>query len=144
MSRFMGIVCASALLVAVTGCSLDSFALSFLGPCGNKRVVAGSVDSVSARLQEGLSEVGIAALATRQDGEVRLVGVAKSGTMFRLMLNRERTKGPEKTAITVRWDRAADEQFWRLVGKILEAPAPSSDNSPDLQEGMDRKSANRP
>jgi hypothetical protein len=123
MSRWLAIVCAGALLSAAAGCSLGSFTVALAPPGGPKQVVPGTVAEISARLQAGLSDAGIAVIAKRQEQEVRLVCRAKQGRMHCLILKPDKAKGGEKTVVTVNWDREADERFWQMIVGMLTAPA---------------------
>jgi hypothetical protein len=138
MSRHIGIVYVGALLIVAAGCSLDSFSLWPISPRDHKQIVAGSVDQVSAKLQEGLSEAGIVVLVKHKNEERRLFCQTKSGTRYCLMLNEEKTKGSDSTIVTM-WDKAVDEPSWRLVVKILTAPVPASDDSLRLSDAADQK-----
>jgi hypothetical protein len=121
-------VCAGVVLLALGGCSPHSFLTLDSPPTRYKQVVPGRVDSVAAMLETGLQQDGIRVLSKRLDGEVRLAGQAQSGKIFCLDLKREQIEGAEKTAVTVRWDREADEQLWRTVVEIL-AVADQDENS---------------
>ena len=119
MTRQMGVVCAAALLLAATGCSLGSFLVSATGSDGKPQVVAGSVDEVSARLQAALGHVGVAVAADRQGEDVRLAGVTSTGKKFALLLKRQKTENVERTAIVIQWEKEADEAFWLAVVDLL-------------------------
>ena len=123
MSRRLGVVCAAGLLLAAAGCSLGSFLVSATGSDGKQQVVSGSVDEVSARLQASLSHIGVSATATRQGEDVRLAGVTRAGTKFTLVLKRQKTAAGERTAVTVEWEKEADEQLWLAVVDLLAATA---------------------
>ncbi|HWG41890.1 MAG TPA: hypothetical protein VN688_03820 [Gemmataceae bacterium] len=142
MSRRIGIVCACALLVAVAGCSIDSFSVSLIGSVSHRQVVAGSVEQASLKLQEGLTEAGVVVLVKPQDEGTRLFCRTKSGKMFCLLLNQEKTKGSDKTAVTMS-ERAVDEQFWGMVVKILKTPLPTSDDSLRLLDATERNDITR-
>ncbi|HZU38510.1 MAG TPA: hypothetical protein VFA18_21475, partial [Gemmataceae bacterium] len=56
MRHSLGKVCAGVLLLAAAGCTLDSFLNRQVVVWGPKVVVPGTVDEVSAKLRDGLSE----------------------------------------------------------------------------------------
>ncbi len=129
MSRPLGMVCAAALLCAVAGCSASSFLLSFVSPGGKQQVVSGSVDQVSVQLQGALSKAGFMVTLSRQDQDVRLSGKTKTGKTFALVLKRQKTSSGENTAISIEWEKDADEQFWLTVVELLASPALSGSPS---------------
>jgi hypothetical protein len=120
----MGVVCAAALLFAAAGCSAASLLLSWSGSGGKQQVVSGSVDQTSANLQAALKDVGIIVSASQVGEDVRLIGETKSHKRFVLVLKRRQTSGGESTAISIEWEKDADEQFWLTVLEQLAAPAP--------------------
>jgi hypothetical protein len=125
MSRRLGMMCAVALLFAAAGCSAGSFLLSWVGSGGKQQVVSGSVDEVAARLKASLNKVDIiVAINPMDDGTVKLNGQTKSGQRFALVLKRHMTSRGENTAITIEWEKDADEQFWATVLNLLVQPAP--------------------
>jgi hypothetical protein len=126
MSRYLGITSAAVLILAVIGCSLDSFLIAPTGLTGQKQVVAGSVAQVSAKLEEGFSEAGISVLTKQVGTEIRLAGQTKSGKIFCVHLYGEKVEGKDKTLVRVKWDRDADDEFWRMVLKLVATPAPDS------------------
>lgn len=133
MFRWLAMGCAGVLLSAVAGCSLGSFTVALAPPSGPKQVVPGTVPEISARLQAGLSEAGVAVIAKRQDQEVRLVCCAKQGRMHCLVLKPDKAKGGDKTVVTVKWDREADEPFWQMIVGMLTAPLPDETAFPTRQ-----------
>lgn len=132
MSRRLGIACAAALLVAVVGCSAGSFLLSWTGANGKQQILSGSVQEVADRLQVELGKIHvIVAVNPMDNGTVRLNGQTKSGQRFCLVLKRHATSHGEQTALTVEWEKDADEQFWASVLDLLVRPAPVAPTSPD-------------
>lgn len=125
MSRSMGMAFAASLLIVAAGCSAASFFLSDIRSGGKQQVVSGSVDDVSAHLQAALGNVGIIVAATPDGDDLRLAGVTKGGKRFVLLLKREKTSSGESTAISVDWEKDADEQFWLSVVEILATRQPS-------------------
>ncbi len=128
MSRRLGMVCAAALLIAAAGCSAGSFLMSWVGSGGKRQVVSGSVNDVAARLQASLGKANIiVALNPMGDGTVKLNGQTNSGRRFALVLKQQMTSRGESTAITVEWEKDADEEFWATVLDLLvEPPAANS------------------
>jgi len=122
-------VCAAALLCAAAGCSASSFLLSFVSPNGKQQVVSGSVDQVSAQLRGALSNTGFMVAMSRQDQDVRLSGKTKTGKTFVLVLKRQKTGSGDNTAISIEWEKDADEQFWLTVVELLASPALSGNPS---------------
>jgi hypothetical protein len=120
----MGVVCAAALLFAVAGCSAASLLLSWSGSGGKQQVVSGSVDQTSANLQAELKNMGILVSASQVGEDVRLIGETKSHKRFVLILKQRQTSSGESTAISIEWEKDADEQFWLTVLEQLAAPAP--------------------
>lgn len=131
MSRRLGMVCAAALLIAAVGCSAGSFLLSWVGSGGKRQVVTGSVNDVAARLQASLGKIDIiVAVNPIEDGIVKLNGQTKSGQRFALVLKRQTTNRGESTAISIEWEKDADEEFWAIVLDMLLKPAPTTDGTP--------------
>jgi hypothetical protein len=106
-------------------------AVPFLGGVlqrdGPEHVVAGAVEEVSIKLQDGLADAGIGVLEERQHGEVKLAGATRSGKMFILRLKGLPATEGERTAVTLRWERETDERFWPIVLRLLPAAAPAKD-----------------
>ena len=132
MSRRMGGVCAAALLFAAAGCSAASLLLSWSGSGGKQQVVSGSVDQTSANLQAALKNVGILVSASQVGEEMRLIGETKSHQRFVFVLKRRLTSSGESTAISIEWEKDADEQFWLTVLEQLAAPAPLGTSSTSM------------
>jgi hypothetical protein len=131
MTRRMGMVCAAALLFAVAGCSAGSFLASWTGSGGKQQVVSGSIDDVAARLKASLGKVNIiVAVNPMDDGTIKLNGQTKSGQRFALVLKRQTTSRGENTAVSIEWERDADEQFWFTVLDLLVQPAPAPNATP--------------
>jgi hypothetical protein len=122
MSRSLGLAGAGVLLLAVAGCSLDSFVAPFPGAPNRQQVVADKLERVSARLEEGLSDAGVSVLTKRVGPEMRLAGMTKSGKVFCLHLYAEKAGGADRTLVRVKWDREADEAFWQLVLSLVATP----------------------
>jgi hypothetical protein len=125
----MGMVYAASLLIVVSGCSASSFFLSYISSGGKSQVVSGSVDDVSAHLQAALNNVGITVAATPDGDDLRLAGVTKSGKRFVLLLKRQKTSSGENTAISIDWEKDADEEFWLSVVEIVAKRRPAAQNA---------------
>lgn len=131
MSRRLGIVCAAALLISAAGCSAGSFLMSWVGSGGKRQVFSGSVNDVAARLQASLGKANIiVALNNMGDGTLKLSGQSKFGTRFALVLKPQMTSRGESTAISVEWEKDADEEFWATVLDLLVEPPPTADRAP--------------
>lgn len=125
MSRRLGMVCAAALLQVAVGCSAGSFLLSWVGSGGKRQVVTGSVNDVAARLQASLGKLNIIVAVNTMDADtVKLNGQTKSGQRFALVLKRQMTSHGENTAISIEWEKDADEEFWGIVLDLLLKPMP--------------------
>jgi hypothetical protein len=116
MSRVNGTVCVAAiLLLAAAGCeSLRNFQLTgsaFLTGGGNDRVVAGSIDSVSASTQDTLRGLGLMVTASREGEAIRLRTTTLSGQHVDLVLTREKTQHGELTHVRFEWERDRDENM---------------------------------
>jgi hypothetical protein len=128
----MGVVCAAALLFAAAGCSAASLLLSWTESGGKQQVVSGSVDQTSANLQAALKNAGIIVSANQVGEEVRLHGETKSHKRFVLVLKRRQTSSGENTAISIEWEKDADEQFWQTVLEQLAASVPLGASSTSM------------
>jgi hypothetical protein len=132
MSHRLGKVCAVALLLAAVGCSADSFLLTWPGAGGKQHVLSGSVHDVAERLRVELGKINVlVAVNPMGDGTVRLNGQTKSGQRFALVLKRHPSNRGEQTAISVEWEKDADEQFWAAVLDLLVRPVPLAPTSAD-------------
>jgi len=125
MARRLGIVCAGVLLVAVAGCTLDSFLVQGQGP-SQKLVVAAPVNVVHECLQQMLADAGIAVRTNLVGEDHRTVGQTRTGKIFCFHLRPEKGEGAEKTRLTLVWDKEVDEEFWRTVVQALATPAAGS------------------
>jgi hypothetical protein len=133
MSRRLKKACAAAaLLLAIVGCSADSLFLSWTGSGGKRQIIAGSVDEVAQRLKVELDKIHIlVAVNPMDDGTVKLNGQTKSGRRFALVLKQHNTKAGASTALSVEWEKDADEQFWASVLDLMVKPAPNAPISAD-------------
>jgi hypothetical protein len=117
MAGRIGLACAGALLLTVAGCMS-----SFLGLTAAPRqqyAVAAPQSVVIGMLETGLGEAGVNVLTKRVDGVMRMAGQTKSGKVFCLYV--KPGEQGEQTVVVVRWDRDADEAFWKSVVEILKA-----------------------
>ena len=137
MSRRTEMVCAVALLFAAAGCSASSFLLSWVGSGGKRQVVSGSVNDVAAHLQASLGKINIVvAVNPMDDGTVKLNGQTKSGKRFAIVLKRQATSQSENTAISVEWEKDADEEFWAIVLDLLIRPEMTATDTPPSAAGI--------
>jgi hypothetical protein len=131
MSRRLWMVCAAALLFAESGCTAGSFLMSWVGSGGKQKVVSGSIDDVAARLQASLGKLNIiVALNQLDEDTVKLNGQTKAGHRFALVLKRQKTSLGENTAISIEWEKNADEEFWATVLELVVRPAPIANGAP--------------
>jgi hypothetical protein len=128
MSRFL-VGSAAALVLALAGCSAAPL-LGLAPAAGQKLVVTGKHEEVAASLEAGLTDAGNLVLVKRLEGEVRLAGQTRAGKIFGLYLKQRKSEGSEQTAITLRWDRDVDEEFWETVTAILKDIDPAGTNTP--------------
>ena len=124
MAHRLGISCAGLLLIAVVGCSPDSFLVPFGRASEQQLVCPGSVIQVSTRLQEALAGAGVSVVTKYVEEDLRLAGVTKQGKVFCFHLRREKGAGADKTLIRLQWDKDADETFWRTIVLPLANPEP--------------------
>jgi hypothetical protein len=129
MSHGTGFWCVGALVVA-SGCTPGSFLGSGGGPGGPRCVVVAPVSVVSAGLQEVLCDLGVVVLEKREDDAVILVGATQSRKLFTLRLRPETAESGVQTVVTIKWDREADEPFWRTVVQRLTEGRPDSAHAP--------------
>jgi hypothetical protein len=134
MSRVVGMVCAGALLLGAAGCFLgDAFLASPVAAARYRCEVADKYASVAADVEQALNEAGVSVLTKRLDGEIRLAGQSKDGKVFCLYVKRKKTEAGETSMISVKWDRAPDEELWRVVTSLRNRPE-RSERQPDTNE----------
>lgn len=137
MSRRIGVVCAAALLFAAVGCSAGAFLLSWVGSGGKQQLVTGSIDQVAAHLKASLGNVDILVAVNRMDdGTIKLNGQTKSGQRFALVLKRHMTSQGENTALSIEWEKDADDQFWFSVLDLLVQAPPPAGSAPASANGV--------
>jgi hypothetical protein len=139
MSRSLGMAIAGALVCAVAGCTVDSFLTPSFVTYGPKVVAAGSVTTVCGKLQDGLSDAGIAVQMKRVPSGFRLSGITKSGKVFCLHLHEKREMGSVQTQVRVQWDLGGDDAFWQMVVKLVDTPKGGADVVSDA-DGVPRSS----
>jgi hypothetical protein len=127
MSRLLRRESAGVLVLVVAGCTFDSFLTPLTGSLIQKQAVSCSLAQVSAKLEEGLSEAGIAVLAKQLGSEIRLAGRTKSGKVFCLYLYGQKVAGADKTLVHIKWGQEADEPFWQMVLGLLATLTPDPD-----------------
>jgi hypothetical protein len=123
MTRSLGLACAGVLLLAAAGCGPGAFLAPFPFTSNRQQVVDDKMEQVSARLQAGLSDAGVAVLTKRVGPEMRLAGQTKSGKVFCLHLYAQKVDGADRTLVRVKWDREPDEAFWEQVLSLVAAPS---------------------
>lgn len=137
MSRRTEMVCVAALLFAAAGCSASSLLLSWAGSGGKRQVVSGSINDVAAHLEASLGKINIiVAVAPMDDGTVKLRGRTKSGKVFTLVLKQQVSSQGENTAISVEWEKDADDEFWAIVLDLLVNPAPITNGAAASAAGV--------
>ena len=113
MTRANGMLCAAAVLLLAAGCdSLHEFqfsAAALLAPANNDRVVAGSLDTVSASTQDALRSLGLTVTASHEGEAIRLRATAPAGQHFDLVLTRSTGEHGELTHVRFEWERDRDE-----------------------------------
>ena len=135
MCRCLCKACAGVLMLAIAGCTLDSFLMPGAVVFGPKLVVAGTVGEVSSKLQDGLSESGIMLGINRVGADLRIAGVApKTRTAFCLHLTEKKIGRGVKTLVRMQWDRGGDEELWQRILAILSTPA---DDNADTSKAPD-------
>jgi hypothetical protein len=122
MARRLGMICAGVLLVAVAGCTLDSFLVPGSAGPAQKLVVAAPVKVVDKCLQQVLADAGIAVRTKLVGDDYRTVGQTRTGKIFCFHLKQEKGEGAEKTQLTLIWDKEVDEEFWRTIVQALATP----------------------
>jgi|GEM_PF-6314996 hypothetical protein len=127
MRHSLGKVCAGVLLLAAAGCTLDSFLNRQVVVWGPKVVVPGTVDEVSAKLRDGLSEAVWPLRTNRKGPDYRIAGIWKSSTAFCLHLKQMNDTDGVKTRVRIHWDRGGNQELWQLILKILNT---SGDDNP--------------
>jgi hypothetical protein len=131
MCRCLGKGWVAVLMLAVSGCTLDSFLAPQAVVYGPRLVVPGTVTEVAAKLQDGLSEWGIMLLTKRVGADLRIAGkVPKTSTAFCLHLSEKKIGGSVKTLVRMQWDRGGDDELWQRIQTILSVPADASGNIP--------------
>jgi hypothetical protein len=125
MTQARGLVSAiTILLLTAAGCdSLHEFQFSakaLLSPVGSDRVVAGSLDSVSASTQDALRGLGLSVTATREGEALRLRATGASGQHFDLVLTRSANEHGELTHVRFEWERDRDESMELQILSLVE------------------------
>jgi hypothetical protein len=103
---------AGVLLLGLAGCQLTDFSvLAYLQGAGPDRVVAGSLETVSASYQDSLRELGLFTRASRDGDTVRITATkneANGQKRFTLVLTRHKTEQGEQTRVRIEWENGAD------------------------------------
>jgi hypothetical protein len=113
MSRLTGLACAAALL-AVTGCTMESFNLSTSRDVSrNEQVLGGSPQAVATVAEFALEKMNIKAMRTSKVDSVQLKGSSKNGQPFVLVFERRKSEVGDSTAIRLEWPtKDVDNSFW--------------------------------
>lgn len=120
MSRCLGMVCAGVLAAAAVGCTT-------FGP---RQVVTGTVPEVSRRIEDGLSEAGIAVISKQLDGERRLAGQDRqSGKCFCIHMYGKKVGKVDKTLVSIEKDPGMDDTFLKMILGFATGPETDADNS---------------
>jgi hypothetical protein len=111
------------MLLALTGCTLDSLFVSIIGPNRSEKTVAGSMNDTEQKLTVALDQLHIHATRKVNGEEVRLLARTPSGKAFALVLSKQKTEnGAERTLVGIEWDKEADMQFWALIADAILVP----------------------
>jgi len=135
MSRPLGILCAGVLVLATSGCTLDSFFL-FGGSSRREIVVVGSVSQCASSLQASLNQRNIMVTQQRNGEEVRLSGVFE-GKKFAFILQKQKSDTGEKTVIAFEGENDSYEKLWTSAvigagnGTQLQQPSGPGNGSPN-------------
>jgi hypothetical protein len=118
-------VCAGGLLLVVfLGCkSLNSAGLfGFQDAAGQETVVAGSLDLVAQSAQSKMTQLGFAAVSTKEGDTIRIECKNNAGLRFWVVLTRqpaEANGGTERTNVRFEWQDQRDNQIaLQLVGHL--------------------------
>jgi hypothetical protein len=113
MSRLTGLACAAALL-AVTGCSFDSFTLTGSNEevPKNEQVLGGTPQAVAVSAQTALQQMNIMAKLDSKGDAVQVSGTTKGGQSFVLKFESRKTGLGDSTAVRVEWTKGVDGSFW--------------------------------
>jgi hypothetical protein len=116
-----GVVC---LLLA--GCdALRDFnvtAGALLAADGGDRVVAGSLDGVSASTQDALRQLGMSVTGSREGEALRIRATTKTGQHFSLVLTRKKSDQQELTNVRFEWENGRDEDVELQILSQVETP----------------------
>lgn len=137
MRRCLGKACAGVLLLAVTGCTLDSFLnRQIMVYAPTKLVVPGTVAETAAKLRDDLSEDGLLLKprTNRVGSDYRIVSQTKAGLVFCLHLQQVNDEDGVKTRVRMQWDRGGDTELWQRIEKILNAPSAEDDSASQQRE----------
>ncbi len=136
MRRCLGKACAGMLLIAVAGCTLDSFLNPQIVVWGPKVTVSCAVAEVATKLRNGLSEEGLLVRTNRMGSDYRISSQWKSGTVFCLHLQQVSEEDGVKTRVRMQWDRGGDKELWQLILKILNASSDEESSANPQREPL--------
>jgi hypothetical protein len=124
------------LLIAVAGCTLDSFLNPQIVVWGPKVTVSCPVAEVATKLRNGLSEEGLLVRTNRMGSDYRISSQWKSGTVFCLHLQQVSEEDGVKTRVRMQWDRGGDKELWQLILKILNASSDEEGSANSQREPL--------
>jgi hypothetical protein len=113
MTRPLGLLGTVGLLLAVTGCSLDSFSMAFWNNSRSDQVIAGAPQDVSLQIQSVLSGANIAVVERSQGDTIVLMGNTTKKQTFYLKLTKQKTDKGDATLVHVDWNgKDPDTRFY--------------------------------
>lgn len=90
-------------------------------PLAGDRVVAGSIESVSASTQNSLRELGLSVVVTSQGEDVRIASSTPEGTHFAFVLTREKSAAGERTRVHLEWEKSAEGKVGQKIQQVMAA-----------------------
>jgi len=136
MRRCLGKACAGVLLLAVVGCTVDSFLNRQIVVWGPRVTVPGTVAEVAAKLRDGLSEEGLLLRTNRMGSDYRIVSQWRSGKVFCLHLQQMSEEDGIKTRVRMQWDSGGDTELWQLILKLLNASSDEESSANTHSESL--------
>jgi hypothetical protein len=119
-------LCASVVVLATAGCTLDSLFLSFTGSSNRKeQAVTISVDQVSTSLHAMLGKFGVKVEDRWNGEELHLKGLTTTGKKFEFIVQRQKTDFGERTVVAFEGDKEAESLLWSAAVIAVTNPAPA-------------------